>query len=73
MDLDERKMIIRRKEVIERKMTILRNNMIKINKAYDLYINVSRRALNIMGAILSTYYKCTFSAVTHKLNVSGHM
>jgi hypothetical protein len=23
--------------------------------------------------ILSTYYKCTFSAVTHKLHVSGHV
>jgi hypothetical protein len=26
-----------------------------------------------MKDILSTYYKCTFSAITHKLNVSGHI
>jgi hypothetical protein len=35
--------------------------------------DVSRRALNLMGDILSTYYKCILSAITHKLNVSGHM
>jgi hypothetical protein len=33
----------------------------------------SRCALNLMEGILSTYYKCTLSAVTHKLNVSGHI
>jgi hypothetical protein len=26
-----------------------------------------------MEDILSPYFKCTFSAITHKLNVSGHM
>jgi hypothetical protein len=26
-----------------------------------------------MKDILSTYYKCILSAITHKLNVSGHM
>jgi hypothetical protein len=26
-----------------------------------------------MEDILSTYYKCPLSAITHKLNVSGHM
>jgi hypothetical protein len=31
------------------------------------------RALNLMEDILSTYYKCTPSAITHKLNVSGYM
>jgi hypothetical protein len=35
--------------------------------------DVSRRALNLMEDILNTYYKCTLSTVTHKLNVSGHM
>jgi hypothetical protein len=25
------------------------------------------------GVYLSTYYKCTISAITHKLNVPGHM
>jgi hypothetical protein len=30
-------------------------------------------ALNIMEEILSTYYKCTHSDITHKLNVAGHM
>jgi hypothetical protein len=34
---------------------------------------VSRRTLNLMEDILSTDYKCTFSAVTHKLNVSRDM
>jgi hypothetical protein len=34
---------------------------------------VPRRALNLMEDILSTYYKCTHSAITHKLNVSGHV
>jgi hypothetical protein len=29
--------------------------------------------LNLIEDILSTYYKCTISAITHKLNVSGHM
>jgi hypothetical protein len=29
--------------------------------------------LNLMENILSTYYECTLSAGTHKLNVSGHM
>jgi hypothetical protein len=33
----------------------------------------SRRALNLMEDILNSYYKCTLSAVNHKLNVSGHM
>jgi hypothetical protein len=32
-----------------------------------------RRALNLVEGILITYYKCTLSAITHKLNVSGHM
>jgi hypothetical protein len=27
----------------------------------------------LMEDILSTYYNCTLSAITHKLNVSGHM
>jgi hypothetical protein len=31
------------------------------------------RALNLMEDILSTYYKCTLLAITHKLNASGHM
>jgi hypothetical protein len=35
--------------------------------------DVSRRALNLMEDILSTYYKYTLSAVSHKLNVSGHL
>jgi hypothetical protein len=35
--------------------------------------DVSRRVLNLMEDILSTYYKCSLSAITHKLNVSGHM
>jgi hypothetical protein len=34
---------------------------------------VSRRALKLMEGILSAYYKFTLSAVTRKLNVSGHM
>jgi hypothetical protein len=37
--------------------------------------DVSMRALNPMEDILSTYYvnKCTLLAITHTLNVSGHM
>jgi hypothetical protein len=35
--------------------------------------DVSRRALNLMEDILITYYKCTLSAITYKLNVFGHM
>jgi hypothetical protein len=35
--------------------------------------DASRRALNLVEDILRTYYKCTLSAITHKLNVSGHM
>jgi hypothetical protein len=35
--------------------------------------DVSRRVLNLMEDILNTYYKCIDSAITQKLNVSGHM
>jgi hypothetical protein len=35
--------------------------------------DVSKRALNLMENILSTYYKCTLPTITHRLNVSGHM
>jgi hypothetical protein len=35
--------------------------------------SASGLALNLMEDILSTFYKSTLSAVTHKLNVSGHM
>jgi hypothetical protein len=35
--------------------------------------DASWRAPNLTEVILSTYYKCTLSAITHKLNVSGHM
>jgi hypothetical protein len=35
--------------------------------------SMSRRALNLLENILSTYYKHTLSAVTYKLNVSGLM
>jgi hypothetical protein len=31
------------------------------------------RALNIMKDILSTYYKCAFSTMIKKLNISGHI
>jgi hypothetical protein len=34
---------------------------------------MSRRALKLMKEIVSTYYKCTLSVVTQRLNVSGHM
>jgi hypothetical protein len=34
---------------------------------------VSKRALHLMEDILSTYYKCTLSTVTHKYNFFGHM
>jgi hypothetical protein len=34
--------------------------------------DVSRRALKLMEDILSTYCRWTLSAITHKLNVSGH-
>jgi hypothetical protein len=43
------------------------------NGCGGLWWNVLRRALNLMEDILSIYYKCTVSAVTHKLNVSGSM
>jgi hypothetical protein len=33
----------------------------------------SRRTLNLVDDILSTYYKCTLSAITHKLYVSRHL
>jgi hypothetical protein len=35
--------------------------------------DVLRHALNLMEGILSIYYKCTLSAITHKLNVSGRL
>jgi hypothetical protein len=35
--------------------------------------DVLRRALDLMEDILSTCYKCTLTAVTHKLHVHGHM
>jgi hypothetical protein len=35
--------------------------------------DMSRRASNLMEDISSTYYKCTLSGTTHKLNVSGHL
>jgi hypothetical protein len=35
--------------------------------------DASRRALNVMEDILSTYYRCAFSAITQKLYASGHM
>jgi hypothetical protein len=35
--------------------------------------DVLRRALNLMEDILSTSYKCTLSAITHKWNVFEHM
>jgi hypothetical protein len=35
--------------------------------------DVSRPALNFMEEILNTYYKCTLSTITHKLNVSWDM
>jgi hypothetical protein len=35
--------------------------------------STSEFALNLIEDILSTHYKSTLSAVTHKLNVSGHM
>jgi hypothetical protein len=36
------------------------------------WCDVSRRSLNLLEDILSIYYKCTLSDITHKLNVSGH-
>jgi hypothetical protein len=35
--------------------------------------DASRRVLNLMEDILSTYYNRTLSAIAHKLNASGHM
>jgi hypothetical protein len=35
--------------------------------------DMSRRALNLVEDILSTYYKRNISAITHKSNVSGHI
>jgi hypothetical protein len=35
--------------------------------------DVSRRVLNLMEENLSTYYRCTLSAITHKSNFSGHV
>jgi hypothetical protein len=34
--------------------------------------DVSRLAVNLMEDILGSYYNCTLSAITHKLNVSWH-
>jgi hypothetical protein len=34
---------------------------------------VSRRVLNLMRDVLSTYCKCTLLAINHKLNISGHI
>jgi hypothetical protein len=36
-------------------------------------LNVLKRVLNVMKDILSTYYEFTLSAITHKINVSGHI
>jgi hypothetical protein len=44
-----------------------------LNGCDCLLWGVKRRALNFMEDILSTYYKCTLKAITHKLNVSGHI
>jgi hypothetical protein len=35
--------------------------------------DASRRGLNLVEDILSTYYKCTLSAIIHKLKVPRHM
>jgi hypothetical protein len=43
-----------------------------LNGCDDPWWDVSRRALNLLEDILSNYYKCTTSAVTHKLNISGY-
>jgi hypothetical protein len=34
--------------------------------------DVSRCALNLVGDILDIYYKCSLSAINHKLKLSGH-
>jgi hypothetical protein len=46
---------------------------VSLNGCGGPWWDVSRRALNLMEDNLSTSYKCTPSAITHKLNISGHM
>jgi hypothetical protein len=47
--------------------------MTSLHGCGDPWWDVSRRAVSLMEDILSTYYKYTLSAITHKLNVSEHM
>jgi hypothetical protein len=51
----------------------IRNYPGTLNGCGGPWWDVSRRALNLMENTLSTYYKCTLSDITHKLNVCGHM
>jgi hypothetical protein len=44
-----------------------------LNRRGGPWLDVLRRALDLMEDILNVYYKCTLSAVTHKLNVYGHV
>jgi hypothetical protein len=37
------------------------------------FYDETRRGVHWISCIFSTYYKCTLSAIAHKLNVSGHM
>jgi hypothetical protein len=46
---------------------------VSLNGCGGPWWDVSKRELNSMEDILSTDYKCTLSAITNKLNVSGHM
>jgi hypothetical protein len=44
-----------------------------LNRCGGPWWDVLRRSSNLMEDIFSTYYKCTLSAITHKLSVSKHM
>jgi hypothetical protein len=46
---------------------------VSLNGCNDPWRDVSRPAFNNMEDILRIYYKFTLSAITHKLNASGHM
>lgn len=44
-----------------------------LNECSGPWWDVSRRTLNLMEAILRTYYKCTISAIIHILDAFGHI
>jgi hypothetical protein len=54
-------------------VTLSATALASLNGCCGPWFDVSRCKLNLMEDILITYYKCTLSAITQKLNISGQM